>query len=213
MKAIKRIIGIIIIISCLAGQDLQAQGRSGNRGVKTSHRGGNHVGTNHYKGGRYRTQPIYRNPHYRYPRHRRVIRTLPAHHVRVVYRGLPYFFYAGLYYTIYNDGYIAVLPPVGVRIAVLPVGHVRVVVGSSVMYYHSGIYYTEIQRATTEEERYEVIQPPVDTIVSEISADAEEVMIDGNVFYEYNDVMYKKVTLDQERKGYKVVYVKENEEN
>ena len=220
MNTIKKTLGIsLLLITFLFSGQVQGQKRSNNsnRNVKTERNYNNNrnsVGNNHYNNNRYRHQPIYRNTHYRYPYHHRVIRTLPVNHVTITYGGLPYFYYSGIYYTTYNNQYVVVLPPRGFRIAVLPVGHVRVIVGPSIYYYHSGVYYVETSITTTnvEEGKYEVTQPPVGVVVSEISKDAEEVFIDGKIFYDYNDVLYKKVMDNQGNTTYEVVYSKTKED-
>ncbi|WP_412986657.1 DUF6515 family protein [Pontimicrobium sp. IMCC45349] len=210
-------ISLLLVTFLISGQVYgQKRGNNNNRSVKSERSIGNDrvitnnkVGTTH----RYRTQPIRRNPHYRYPKHRRVIRTLPRHHVRILYRGLPYYYYSGVYYTVYGDQYIVVMPPVGFRIGVLPVGYVRIVVGPSVYFYHSGVYYTETVVVNKEEdynseEKYQVTSPPVGVEVSELPEDVEEISIDGKVLYEYNDVFYKKVESSSGEITYKVVYSK-----
>jgi hypothetical protein len=219
MKTIKNTLGIsLVVISFLFSGEIQGQNRnkSGNRSVKTerSVSNDNRVGNNHHRNDRYRTKPIHRNPTYRYPRHRRVVRTLPMHHIRLTHRGLPYFYYSGIYYTLYGNEYIVVMPPRGFRITVLPVGHLRIVVGPSVYFYHSGVYYTEtITTSSIESEgKYEVTQPPVGVVLSEISSDSEEVIIDGKVFYDYNGVLYKKGTNIEGKTTYEVVYSKPIEE-
>ena len=210
MRTLKHTLGIsLILILLVFPNEISGQKRNTTRGngVKTERIGTNKkVGTNHHRhNDRYRTQPVRRNPHYRYPRHRRVIRTLPRYHVRIVYRGLPYFYYSGIYYTQYGDEYIVVMPPVGFRIGVLPVGYVRIVVGPSVYFYHSGIYYIENSESDNEDEKYEVVTPDIGTVVSEIHEDSEEVVIDGKTYYEYNDILYKKIT-DDNKVTYEVVY-------
>ncbi|MFK2819245.1 DUF6515 family protein [Flavobacteriaceae sp. LMIT009] len=217
MKTFKNTFGIsiIVLLLSLSVQDVQGQKRtkkSNDRGVRTERTyDNNRVGNNHYRyNDRYRTQPIRRHPHYRYPHHRRVVRTLPINHVRIVYRGLPYFYYSGLYYTMYGDEYIVVLPPRGFRIGVLPVGYVRVVVGPSVYFYHSGVYYTEATVTSEDEGKYEVTLPPVGVVVNKIHEDAELVYIDGKEFYEYNYVMYKQIIGEQGEILFEVVYSKEN---
>lgn len=212
MKNIKQILGIsiVLMVFLFSGQVYGQKRGHNNRSVKTERTvKSNRVGTTH----RYRTQPIRRNPHYRYPRHYRVVRTLPRHHVRIVYRGLPYFYYSGVYYTLYGDQYIVVMPPVGFRIGVLPVGYVRIVVGPSVYFYHSGVYYTETVVENSEqyegtEEKYQVTLPPVGVEISELPKDSEEIIIDGKVLYEYNDVFYKRIENEGGTIIYKVVYSK-----
>ncbi len=211
MGTFKRTLGItLLIISFLSVNQTYAQKRSNNyKKVTKTQRVENRV--NHHN--RYRTYPIYRNPAYRYPYHRRVIRTLPVHHVRIVYRGLPYFYYSGVYYTVYGDEYMVVLPPRGFRITVLPVGHIRLVIGTSVYFYHSGIYYTTTTTTSTEsEEGYEVTQPPIGIILNDIPSEAKVVIIDGNTYYEFNDILYKKGTDLNGKNTYEVVYCKSSEE-
>ncbi|WP_235016389.1 DUF6515 family protein [Aquimarina sp. AU474] len=210
---IKLILMIIILIntdSALAQRNSDTRNRVASSTPIHQKIGSVHT-TKHYKRDRYRTQPVHRSPHYRYPRHHRVIRTLPRHHVRLVYRGLPYYYHAGIYYSVYNNGYVVVMPPIGFRISVLPVGYVRVVLGPSVFFYHSGVYYKETTTISSEEGKYEITKPPVGAVIKEIDKDAEEVIIDGKVFYDYNDMLYKKISTYDGNTAYEVVYVNEEE--
>ncbi len=216
MNTIKNNIGIgfLIILLSFSSQEVNGQNRtkkSGDRNIRTERNFSNdRVRDDHYRrDDRFRTQPIRRHPHYRYPRHRRVVRTLPINHVRIVYRGLPYFYYAGLYYTMYGNDYIVVLPPRGFRIGVLPVGHVRIVVGPSVYFYHSGVYYTETTVTNSDEEKYEVTSPPVGVVVDSLDDEAEIIYIDGKEFYEYNDIIYKQIIGANGETLFEVVYSKE----
>ncbi len=219
MKTLNQTLGIsLIIISLLFTHETFGQKRSKtpNRTVKTERNyKTDRVNSDHNRyHDRYRTQPVRRHPHYRYPRHRRVITTLPRHHVRVVYRGLPYFYYSGIYYTSYGNDYIVVLPPRGFRISVLPVGHVRIVVGPTVYFYHSGIYYVESSTSSSEVEgNYEVTRPPVGVVVETIHEDSKEVNIDGKTLYEYNDTFYKKLVDLEGNTSYEVVYSKSESES
>lgn len=210
METLKRTLGItFLIISFLSTNQTYAQKRNNSfkKTAKTEYTG-NRV--NYHN--RYRAQPIYRNPAYRYPNHRRVIRTLPIHHVRITYRGLPYFYYSGVYYTMYGNEYIVVLPPRGFRITVLPVNHIRLVIGTSVYFYHSGIYYTASTTTSTDSEKsYEVTKPPIGIVLYDIPNEAKVVIIDGNTYYEFNDILYKKGTDLSGKTTYEVVYCKSTE--
>ncbi|TXG39234.1 DUF6515 family protein [Seonamhaeicola maritimus] len=211
MKTLRSILGLsLLLVFFLTFGEVHGQKRSNKIGVKTERKmGGNSVGKAYRADDRFRTQPIRRNPNYRYPHHRRVVRTLPRYHVRLVHRGLPYFYYSGIYYTLYGDEYMVVMPPRGFRISVLPVGHVRIVVGHSVFYYHSGVYYSEtVSTSSDNNEKYEVTQPPVGVILCEIHKDSEEIIIDGKVLFEYNDVFYKKNSTYDGKTTYEVVYSK-----
>lgn len=214
MKTLKRIFGIsLLLVALLVSNQVEAQRKDNkrDRGVQTERAYGknNRVATNHNGGNRYRTQPIRRNPHYRYPKHRKVVRTLHHKHLRFVYGGLPYFYYAGIYYSVYGDEYIVVIPPRGFRVGVLPVGYVRIMVGPSVYFYHSGVYYNEVISSNSDE-KYEITQPPVGAVITDISNEAEQVVMDGNVLYEYNDTFYKQIKTDNGKTAYEVVFSKNN---
>ncbi|MCK8520768.1 DUF6515 family protein [Aquimarina sp. D1M17] len=204
-----KVVSILIIFTSTESAVAQRKGNSKSNRVATSrdYTTQKRLSTEHYNSGRCHTQPIRRNPYYRYPRHHRIVSTLPIHHVRVVYRGLPYFYCAGIYYTSYNNGYVVVIPPVGFRITVLPVGYTRIVIGPSVFYYHSGVYYKEMTNTTSKEEKYEITKPPVGTTIKEIHKDAEEVVIDGRVYYQYNDIVYKKISTYDGNTAFEVVYL------
>ncbi|MEH6535380.1 MAG: DUF6515 family protein [Psychroserpens sp.] len=216
MITLKKTLGISLLL-CLFLFPNQIVGQkrntTKNRSVKTekTHTNDRVSSTHNRHNDRYRTQPIRRSPHFRYPRHRRVIGVLPRHHVRLVYGGLPYYYYSGIYYTMYGDQYIVVMPPRGFRITVLPVGYTRIVIGPSIYFYHSGVYYSESSTNSTESEgNYEVSQPPVGIVLNDIHEDSEKVVIDGKILYEYNDVLYKKNTNLEGSMTYEVVYSKSN---
>lgn len=216
METIKKTVGIILLtISFISTHQGYAQKRNNNGKTYTkTERVSNDDRSriNYTKNRRYRTQPIHRNPAYRYPHHRNVIRTLPIHHVRVMYRGLPYFYYSGVYYTVYGDEYIVVLPPRGFRITVLPINHIKLMVDTSVYFYHSGIYYAKSTTISTNNEgNYEVTQPPIGLTLYEVPTDAKIIVIDGNIYYEFNDVLYKKEINEKGEITYRVVYCDSNE--
>ena len=87
--------------------------------------------------------------------------------------------------------------------SILPVGHVRIIVGSTIYYYHSGIYYTE---TGNEDEKYEVTEPPVGVVVDELPEDVEKIILDGNEYYEYNNVIYKELIDSEGEKSYEIIY-------
>ena len=51
-----------------------------------------------------------------------------------------------------------------------------------------------------------MVKPPVGTIVSEIHEDSEEVVVDGKTYYEYNDILYKKIIDTDNKVTYEVVH-------
>ena len=66
-------------------------------------------------------------------------------------------------------------------------------------YFNSnGIFYIQINN------EYEVVDPAVGTIVYELPADYEKVVIDGSTYYEYANILYEKVQVDGAR-AYEVI--------
>lgn len=81
------------------------------------------------------------------------------------------------------------------------------IVGPSIYYYHSGVYYADTSESASDDQKYEVTQPPVGTLLRTIHEDAEEVVIDGKIFYDYNDILYKRVSTFDGNTAYEVVHV------
>ncbi|GET28498.1 DUF6515 family protein [Prolixibacter sp. SD074] len=129
----------------------------------------------------------------------RTVRRLPRRAVVIRYRNVPYYYHGGMFYVSRNGVYVRSVPPVGIRVAALPAGYVRVVVGPRVFFYAGGIFYI-LDEASRE---YAVADPPVGAVVSQLPSDAAEIEIDGKPFMEYNDIIYKQVTI--EKTGYEVV--------
>ena len=167
------------------------------------------VDNRYHNNRRYRTQPIRNDYRYRYPRRRRVVRTLPRVHRRVVFRGTPFCYSSGVFYISSGSEYVVVFPPRGFRINVLPVGHVRIVFGPRVYFYYGGVYY--IENPTPEsEDKYEVVTPPIGTVVETLPEDVSTVDIDGKTHYQYDDIIYEKISVDG-KTSYKVVMYVDNE--
>lgn len=94
----------------------------------------------------------------------------------------------GVYYR-HRDGiYNRCAAPYGLRVRVIPNNYRRIVIGSIPYFYYSGIYYRENNR------EYEVVQPPVGAIVPELpDYGVSEVVINNDIYYEYDNVLYKPV--------------------
>jgi len=115
----------------------------------------------------------------------RVVRVVPPEARIIHYRSVPYYFHAGLYYNFIGGRYVVVAPPRGIRVNVLPSNHFYFQFGGIPFYYLEGGYYTKKGKA------YEVTPPPVGAIVPSLPDEAEKVTIEGKVFYEYDDTIYK----------------------
>jgi hypothetical protein len=103
----------------------------------------------------------YHHDHY-YPIHGTRVRTLPPGCRHVVVGGVPYFFYAGVWFRPYLGEYVVVGAPWGAEVPVLPPGYTVVWIGSSVYYYANGVYY-----ASLPDGQYQVVGPPVGPAVTQ----------------------------------------------
>jgi hypothetical protein len=119
----------------------------------------------------------------------KTITVLAPDHTRIVYRGRPYYYQGGRYYHYINNGYTIIAPPRGIRIGFLPIGYRPIFVGNVQNYYYMGAYYRPIGN------EFEAFEPNVGTIVPDLPQDnVEEVIIDGQVYYECNDILYKAIS-------------------
>ncbi len=135
-------------------------------------------------------------PHNQFPRTKvvvvkpriRTINVLAPEHTRIVYRGRPYFFQGGRYYLYTNNVYRITAPPRGIRIGLLPIGYRPILIGNVQNYYYMGAYYRPVGN------QYEAFEPNIGTIVPDLPQDnVEEVTIDGQLYYECNDILYKAI--------------------
>jgi hypothetical protein len=69
------------------------------------------------------------------------ITVLPSASIRIVYRGLPYFYYTGVFYRPYSSGYIVVSAPIGAFVSSLPDGFIAFSLGIATYYYVNDTYY------------------------------------------------------------------------
>ncbi|WP_455207708.1 DUF6515 family protein [Kaarinaea lacus] len=69
------------------------------------------------------------------------VSVLPTTHIRIMVGGFPYFYFSGVFYKSYNDGFIVVSAPVGAIVPILPVGFIAFSIGTSTFYFVNDIYY------------------------------------------------------------------------
>ncbi|GLR17568.1 DUF6515 family protein [Portibacter lacus] len=129
------------------------------------------------------------------------VRTLPNKKV-IKHQNQNYYFANNRYYSYSGGRYIPYTPKVGFRTKLLPIGYVTVHFNNHPYYVHNGIFFAKYNN------EYEVIDPEVGTIVSELPEDAEKVIIDGGTFYEYADILYERIQVDG-RRAYEVVGILE----
>ena len=71
------------------------------------------------------------------------VAVLPPGFVTLRYRGVPYWYEAGVWYVAGPGGYVVARPPIGIVIPVLPPGYTVVSVAGVPYYYANDIYYVQ----------------------------------------------------------------------
>jgi len=99
--------------------------------------------------------------------HEHILHDLPRGHLDVRHDGGHYYFGNGFWYHRHGPGYIAVVPPFGLRVHVLPWGYRTVLMGGVSYYVLNDIWYQQIGPD------YVVVAPPA--VAPVISAPTQEV--------------------------------------
>lgn len=114
------------------------------------------------------------------------------------YNNKNYYYDSGNYYRRYNNNYVKIAPPSGLRVKVLPRGYISISINNRKYFYFEGVYYSPSNNG------YIIETPPVGTIVYALPADYEKVEINGEIYYEYNGILYERIRYNGER-AYEVV--------
>ena len=86
----------------------------------------------------------------------RAVRELPRGHIRVMVRGVPYYWHAGWFYRPVRRGYVVVAPPIGAFVPWLPFECQVVWFGARAYFHADGVYYMAVPGAFG----YVVVEPP-----------------------------------------------------
>ncbi|MBB6502505.1 DUF6515 family protein [Pedobacter cryoconitis] len=78
-------------------------------------------------------------------------------------------------------------PYIGFSIGILPFGYYPFFYGADQFYYAGGLFYRQY------DDEYKVVVPPLGAEVPTIPSDAQEVVINGQTYYEYKGVYYSPV--------------------
>ena len=108
-----------------------------------------------------------------YPPRGYVVPSLPRHYHRIPYRGVDYYFSAGVWYIGTNVGFRVVIPPVGLVVTALPPFYTTIWVSGVPYYYADGIYY--VWRPTVP--GYVVVEAPNEAKINSEAAVPEELYI------------------------------------
>ncbi|MGS2740970.1 DUF6515 family protein [Sinomicrobium sp. M5D2P17] len=95
-----------------------------------------------------------------------------------------------------------IVPYPTVVVGALPPSYVTVYAGNTPYYYCDGVYYIK----DPSSEAYTKAQPVVGTIVPELPEGQKKIVIDGKTYYQFEGVIYKKVTVEKKTR-YEVVSV------
>ncbi|WP_228238635.1 DUF6515 family protein [Allomuricauda sp. M10] len=94
--------------------------------------------------------------------------------------------------------------PVVVAPVALPRYYAPVYYAGNPYYYANGVFYVRIEQSDS----YKVVLPPVGTIVPNLPDGAHMTIIDDREYYEFGDVIYKKVLVENLVKYEVVGYTK-----
>lgn len=108
-----------------------------------------------------------------YPPRGYVVPSLPLHYRRIPYRGIDYYFSAGVWYIGSNVGFRVVIPPVGLVVAELPPFYTTIWVSGTPYYYADGVYY--VWRPTVP--GYVVVEAPSESKINTEATVPEELYI------------------------------------
>lgn len=84
------------------------------------------------------------------------VRHLPDTHISILVGAIPFFYFSGVFYRSFDDGYVVVSAPIGAVVAELPVGFISFNIGRTDYYYANDIYY----RWQPEHEAFVVVEKP-----------------------------------------------------
>ncbi|MDX2197425.1 MAG: DUF6515 family protein [Phycisphaerae bacterium] len=132
----------------------------------------------------------------RYPRYGDRIAQLPGGHRVHSWRGRNYYCWDGVYYRPWGGGYVAVRPPIGVRLPFLPDGYLFVTIGGRPFYRYGNTYY--VQEIFNNEPTYVVVEPPREAYFDALPQDTREVIHRGRTYFVdiYEEVAYEPIIVD-----------------
>ena len=101
---------------------------------------------------------------------RKVLKSLPAGHVKIVVGPGHRYYHRGVFYRHGPNGYMVTVAPRGARVKVLPPGYTTVIVGGVRYQHYYGAYYHYLD----EDKVYVVVEPPVEAATADVIT-----MVDG----------------------------------
>ncbi len=176
--------------------------------------------------GRYSSHRNSRSSYHRWHRRRGLVlfglgvylATRPRYTTTIVVTGSSYYYWGGAYYVTSGSGYVVVAAPPGAVVHAVPTYTTLVYVGSTPYYYYGGTYYVattapapepeeppegevlsedeEGPPMTEDDHNYEVVGPPVGVTVPYLPDEAEQITINGTLYYAYDLTYYRAFISD-----------------
>ncbi len=219
------IIASIMITAGLSTQSVFAQ-RGGRGGGGGGPRGGGSVHISGGGGGFYRPSFGfglnfgYRRPYYSYYRPYVGFRlsVLPFGYYPFFFGADQFYYYGGLFYRHYDDGYRVVVPPVGAEVPKLPKGANQVTINGQTFYEYKGVYYSE--KVNADGKKIYVVAgkdgvlntdkavdngPQIGDVIDQLPEDCREVMLKDQKYYVSPDDVYYEEVADGNKVTYRVV--------
>ena len=106
-----------------------------------------HRGKEHHK-----HKTVVHKHHYHKVGHK--VKVLPVGYRKLLVRGTPFYFNAGVFYKTSPSGYVVVKAPPGARISALPPGYISITLGLKHYFHVNGTYYLK------EKDHYVVVDKP-----------------------------------------------------
>lgn len=127
------------------------------------------------------------------------IQVAPKGHV-IRHGQVDYRYDKGVFYRPQGNTFVAIRPPLGIRVTILPPQYIQISLGNRRLFYSEGVYYDPI-----DSNNYEVIQPPIGARITQIPPYSEITYLDGNEYYISEGIYYKVVQEVDGSLAYEVV--------
>jgi hypothetical protein len=118
----------------------------------------------------------------------RRLRVLPVGFLSLNIRGVPYYYFGGVYYQPADNGYEEVYPPVGAAVSEPPDGAIEINAGDQIYYYAGGAFYVRQPDGS-----FAIAPTPLGVVVPELPPGAIQVAVQGAVAFQFNGIYYEPV--------------------
>lgn len=138
---------------------------------------------------------------YHYPNYGQRFTSLHFNYNMIPFGGSRYCYYGGVFYRPFGSYFQVVAPPIGISINILPFGYTRFYLGSIPYYFYGNVFYRRYNNY------YQVVDPPLGAKLPALPGGAEEVIIDGQRYFENHGTFYFEEFNEKNQRLYTVVGV------